>query len=295
MLKKQFYTLFVLFLLYSVATASTSITRADIAFPSKENVRVYKRKISRDIGIGKIMGYCAVGSALVSLAYISYTFFFKDGKKASTNDVSLTNEQLTKRLIDLEKKYSKKYDPELFSPKWLKKIGKNTLNSSLSTGLGYLAWGRFQKLYNTYNCFDTVDLFVEKRLNDMKLLDQVGKIAESLDYSYENSGSNVLKNKNRFIVAYKNIVSGVEVIVAFMEYKIESYRAKGVLISQEELLLPNNLFDYTNDVCRTVRLELENYSSNSDFYVIINDYVLYIRSMIKIFSGLESRVCWQRG
>jgi len=295
MQKQQLCTLLVPLLWHSIATASV-VRSETVAFPSKEQVTVCKTKIARDLRIGSLIRYGTIGTAMACLSYFFWDALLKDSKVASSSSDILTNEQLSKKLVALEKKCLKKPKLRFFSMAWLKGVGKSAFTSSLSTGLGYLVWGCVKKIYDTYNCFDNLRLFIKKRLPSVNSCSNVMYAAETLDYAYENEDAHLLPNqnrfKNRFIVAFKNVVSEVEAIIAFMEYKIELYLAKGIVITQEELLFPNTLFDYTWHVCRAVEQEISHYSGDGALYLIIKDYISYLDSTIKIFSYFESRTSW---
>lgn len=275
-------------LIFSLSNAAS--LESFVPFASKENINKKKDAIVREIKIGKMLKYGMAGAAAFSTVYLAYVLLLNKGEVSGAN--ILNNKDLTDKVLRLEEKFKDKYEAKIFSRGWFKKIGKTAFTSFVSSVVGSVGFKLFDKFYTKYHCFENLDTFMNVRLNSIVFLDNVLYNAQVFDFYLEEAPSDLPKAKDMFLVALSNLIPAIENIIAFMEYKLDYFSTHSYKLLQEDLLIPQYLFDYTNEYCAKINKLLDNNSDDSYLCSMTVNFKNDVLRFIGNFQGLEGRIAW---
>jgi len=262
-----------------------------ISLPCKKNIEKYKNKISSDYKIGKITAYSMGVATISAFAYYAYKFFSSEEKKYDGK--VLSNKQLTQKLLDMDTLYTDQFEATLFSFTWFKNIGKASFDNLLSAYIGYSTWGWIEKFYKKSICFENIDSFITFRLSDMSSLYEFLSTAQIFNYS-QRSCFNFNTSKNELLISGKNLVYDIEHIIAYMFYKSIFYADKNVMLSEQELQIPIDMYEYCCTFFNACNKSIE----NGDFKEIpdmANSFGDDLKRYINTFDNMERRINWQLG
>lgn len=262
---------------------------------SRKSIKLKKDKIVKDIKIGEKVVYATVGVSSVICALMAYKFakyiFDNDVKIKKTG--ALSNLELTEKILKLEKGLEMVGDPKFLSQKWFKNFAENAVFNFFTSSLVGTCVGIFGDFYRRHSGFYNLNEFVGTKtsnlmrfdafLNDAKILSKL-KLDESQD--------NILYcNELRFrlISRLRNIVSDLEGVIAFMEYKIDSI--DNIILKKEDILIPDYLFNCLNNYCNSLQ-GLSKDQVDQDLYDLSLDFSNNFMSIINTFEGFEARVAW---
>jgi hypothetical protein len=267
-------------------------------FPSKSGVQFKKEIIARDKELGKRIMYGVVGASSIVCSVLIYKFvknFLFEEKIVKPK--ALSNYDLTRKILALEGKAG---GAGFLSLGWFKSGAESLLASVLVSGLAGFITPVMSNFYKRYNCLDNVNDFFSNKaqsilnfesfLEDVKIFDAMmcppkGKGASKCKVSDDE----IKKLRFELIAKIRNMVDELEAMVAFMEYKIDS--VDNVILTQEDVMLPNILFERANSYCKDLQLLFDGkldsglYNLSAEF---INDFI----GIINIFNGLECRLNW---
>jgi len=257
---------------------------------SKANIKIRKEAIMRDYNFGKKMDMMAVGTGSVLCAILTYKLIkYFLAKSDPTKTKCLSSEQLTERLILLEERFEKYKDPKLLSKSWFKSIGKSILTSFVSSSLAGIGLKLFDNFYKRYHCFDSLTEFIDVRFYDLTVVDELLCNAKLYDHCVDNKSAELQAEKDKFVISLRNLVAKIEDIIAFMEFKIDSLEY--VALAQEDILIPNYLYNSLEKYCANITAILEGDSQEILFDASENFRDDAIR-LIESFKGLENRIAW---
>jgi len=297
MIYKRFLSPILLGMLCSVSIGSFSPVIAVNKFTNKEHITARKEAIAHEHVFGKKMDYTAVGVAFLLVLGFSYKLvksYFRN--KQRDEKETLSNELLTNRLRILERKFEKTKEPKLFGKSWFKSLAKSIFTSFVSSSLAGIGLKAFDRFYKRYHCFGSLQEFLATRFEKFKSIDELLYNAQSYDRHALKSEQLSQSVKDRFVTSLRNTVSVVEHIVAFMEYKIDSYDF--VSLAEEDLLLPSHLFDCLYSYCDNIEAVLEGATSEADellektIFELTAQFKDDVLRFVEGFKGLEARVAW---
>lgn len=267
-------------------------------FPRKGGVQSKKEIIARDKLLGKRVMYGVVGASSIVCSVFIYklvkSFLVKEN---ILKPKALSNYDLTKKILALEGKVG---NTGFFSLGWLKTGAESLLTSVLVSGLAGFITPVMNNFYKRYNCLDNFNDFFSNRaqsisnfetfLEDAKVFDSMTRQSKGKNASKcKVSDDDIKKLRFELIAKIRNMVDELEALVAFMEYKIDSF--DNVILTQEDVMLPNILFDRTNSYCKNLQLLFDG-KSDSGLYNLSAEFINDFVGVISIFNGLESRLNW---
>jgi len=262
-------------------------------YTSKENIRIRKEAIIRDVNFGKRMDLFVGGTATILVSVLTYKlvkFLLMNPEPKKIKCMS--NRELTERLVALEKNFEKHKEPKLLGKRWFKSIGKSMLTSFVSSSLAGIGLKAFDKFYKRYHCFDSLTEFMEVRFAELAIIDELLYNAQLYDHHLNNANeksTDLQAGKDRFIISLRNLVAHIEDIISFIEYRIDSFEY--VALAQEDILIPNYLYESLKSYCSQVISILDGDSQETLFVTSANfrdDAIRFIES----FKGLENRIAW---
>jgi len=266
-----------------------SYVYADFPVLKREYIDKKKDAIASCRRYGIIIDHGLGTAASGILLYFGYKLFKAwTADKEPTPAKTLSTSQLTRRLLVLEGKFEKHKDPSLFSKSWLKGLGKSMMTSFISSSLAGIGLKIFDKYYKRYHCFDNILEFITVRFGSLDVADELlynAQLCSNVLYDAQNSK----KAKAMFILSLRNVVYMVGDLVAFMEYKVDSFES--TYLSEEDILISQNFFDSVNKYCAKFQELL-----HSDIHDMLFDVAALLKNdmvrFIENFKGLENRVVW---
>jgi len=262
---------------------------AETTLLSKENIKNYKGKIERDIAFGKRMKYGMGGLIFLTASYMMYKWMGLDQKLPSGG--LLSNQRLVDRLSKLETRFDETFDAEMFSPRWIKSTSKSILNNIIITSLGGFVVKATNKYYKYHGCFDSLESFVTIKLKKLRVLDEVVSNAQIFDFSVKEIDKNLERVKARFVVSFGNMISAIEYLIAFMQYRLDNILSYGFSLSKEELMLPEYLFNRTNTFCSNTKLLLTDMHGDHLSFLTVK-FKEDLLGLLESFNGVENRFTW---
>ena len=268
-----------------------SVLCAHVPFAKRENIEKKRRSIVLCRKKGCMID-CGLGvTATVLCTYFGYKILKAMNNKGDKDRArSLSNRALTKKMADLERKFSKHKEPNLLTKRWFKGLAKGVLTSFASSGLAGLGLKYFEKFYYRYHCFSSLQDFIANRFKGLATVDELLYNAQLFDHYIQNEESQVCRAKELFIVSLNNIVNLLEHIIAFMEYKINVLDVD--MLTQEDVLLSGHFFDCINEYCARVSDVFEDKIEEKLFLITAN-FKDDLLGFIESFKGLEDRVTWE--
>ncbi|MFC1841463.1 hypothetical protein ACFLYA_00135 [Candidatus Dependentiae bacterium] len=270
---------------FCVGSLFFSSAYAEIAYPTKENIEKRRAAIERDLTSGKLIDGSIVGAVLLSAGILTYKLL--KTKEQEPKKVKYLRSKTIKKILEIEKKT----DPKLFSKIWFKSLGKSVFHGVASSILGALGVKVLESFYKRYHCFGNLETFVDVRFSGMQCFDEIIYNAQLHDAFLHESDQMLKIAKDSFIVSLRNLVATVEDIVAFIEYKIDSF--EGVKLSQEDILISSHIFECTNTYCSEVEALLSR-DAQEELLMATANFRVQVERFIESFKGLEKRVAWMR-
>lgn len=301
-------------------------------FPSKSNIENKKNLIEKDQKIGKRVDAIFACAAVAAIAYTAYKcgkYFFS--KKKVTKTKSLSNSDLTKRLLKLEKKFDGSVNPKFLSLNWFKHSAGSISSGIITSGLMSVFSGAAINFYKKYHSFSDLKTFIQNKLASTNIENRVELVfpqdatlsdSDTSNRAYINYVLSEVKNKmlfnsiifdslESFAILYDRMKGdrNIAVKIVAREFNIslrnvvdfsESVIAfmdykmdsiEDVALTEDDAALPGYLFELTNEYCQKVNKVLNGESEESLFDLTFEFKEVFV-TLMDAFNGIESRVEW---